>query len=53
MRLEAIAGDDWPGVDVSEPALAENWTVGPAWRFNVANLVRFSKVIPLRRYGFP
>ena len=22
-RLEAIAVDDWPGVDVSEPALAE------------------------------
>ena len=29
-RLEAIAADDWPGVDVSKPALAENWTEGPA-----------------------
>ena len=29
-HLEAIAVDDWPGVDVSEPAFAENWTVGPA-----------------------
>jgi integrase/recombinase XerD len=29
-RLEAIAVDDWPGVDVGEPAFAENWTVGPA-----------------------
>ncbi len=29
-RLEAIAVDDWPGVDVSEPALAEIWTEGPA-----------------------
>ena len=29
-RLEAIAVDDWPGVDIGKPALAENWTVGPA-----------------------
>jgi len=29
-RLEAIAVDDWPGVDIGEPALAENWTEGPA-----------------------
>jgi site-specific recombinase XerD len=28
-RLEAIAVDDWPGVDVSEPAVAENWTARP------------------------
>jgi integrase len=40
-RLEAIAVDDWPGVDVSEPAVAENWTGGPAWRFSVSNSVRF------------
>ena len=25
-RLEAIAVDDWPGVDVGKPALAEIWT---------------------------
>ncbi len=29
-RLEAIAVDDWPGVDIGEPALAEIWTEGPA-----------------------
>jgi hypothetical protein len=29
-HLEAIAMDDWPGVDIGEPALAENWTEGPA-----------------------
>jgi hypothetical protein len=29
-RLEVIAVDDWPGVDIGEPALAENWTEGPA-----------------------
>ena len=29
-RLEAITVDDWPDVDVSEPAFAQNWTVGPA-----------------------
>jgi hypothetical protein len=29
-RLEAIAVDDWPGVDIGEPALAENWTEGLA-----------------------
>ncbi len=29
-HLEAIAVDDWPDVDVSEPAFAQNWTVGPA-----------------------
>jgi len=29
-RLEAIAVDDWPGVDVGKPALAEIWTEGPA-----------------------
>jgi len=29
-RLETIAVDDWPWVDIGEPALAENWTVGPA-----------------------
>jgi len=23
-HLEAIAVDDWPGVDIGEPALAEN-----------------------------
>jgi hypothetical protein len=40
-RLEAIAVDDWPGVDSVEPAFSENWTGGPAWRFNVANSVRF------------
>jgi hypothetical protein len=52
-RLEAIAVDDWPGVDVSEPAFEENWTVGSAWRFSVANSVRFGEVSRLRRYGFP
>jgi hypothetical protein len=46
-RLEAITLDDWPDVDVGEPAFAQNWTEGPAWRFNVANLVRFSTT------GFP
>ena len=25
-RLEAIAVDDWPGVDIGKPALAEIWT---------------------------
>jgi hypothetical protein len=44
-RLEAIAVDDWPGVDASEPALAETWTVGPAQRFNVANMAQL-KVSP-------
>lgn len=29
-RLEAIAVDDWRGVDVGEPALAEIYTEGPA-----------------------
>jgi site-specific recombinase XerD len=29
-RLEAIPVDDWPGVDVSEPAFVENWAEGPA-----------------------
>ena len=29
-RLEAIAVDDWPGVNISAPVLAENRTVGPA-----------------------
>jgi hypothetical protein len=29
-RLEAIAVDDWPGVDISVPVLTENRTVGPA-----------------------
>ena len=29
-RLEAIAVDDWPGVDVGKPALAEIWTGRPA-----------------------
>jgi hypothetical protein len=28
--LEAIAVYDWPGGDIGEPALAENWKVGPA-----------------------
>jgi integrase len=28
-RLEAIAVNDWPGVDIGEPALAENWTARP------------------------
>jgi hypothetical protein len=45
--------DDWPGVEVSEPAFAKDWTEGPAYRFNVANLVRFSEVSSLRHYGFP
>ncbi len=29
-RLEAIAVDDWPGVDIGKPALAEIWTGEPA-----------------------
>ena len=29
-RLEGIAVDDWPGIDVSIPVFAENQTVGPA-----------------------
>jgi integrase/recombinase XerD len=29
-RLEAIAVDDWPGIDVSPPVLTENRTMGPA-----------------------
>jgi hypothetical protein len=29
-RLEAIAVDDWPGVDIGEPVLTENRTGGPA-----------------------
>jgi hypothetical protein len=29
-RLEAIAVDDWPGVNISAPVLAENGTEGPA-----------------------
>ena len=29
-RVEAIAVDDWPGIDVNEPAFAEIWTEGPA-----------------------
>jgi site-specific recombinase XerD len=29
-RLEAIAVDDWPGVDISVPVLAENRIEGPA-----------------------
>ena len=29
-RLEAIAVDDWPGVDIGKPALAETWTERPA-----------------------
>jgi hypothetical protein len=49
--LEAIAVDDWQGVDVSEPALAEIGTGGPAWRLNVANSVRFGKVSPPQCYG--
>jgi hypothetical protein len=40
-RLEAIAVYDWPGVGIGEPVLAETRAEGPAWRFNVANLVRF------------
>jgi hypothetical protein len=40
-RLEAIAVDDWPGVDIGVPMLTENRRVGPAYRFSVANSVRF------------
>jgi hypothetical protein len=29
-RLESIAVDDWPGVDIGEPVFAEEWTVRPA-----------------------
>jgi hypothetical protein len=29
-RLEAIAVDDWPGVDISVPVLAEDRIEGPA-----------------------
>jgi hypothetical protein len=44
--------DDWPGIDIGEPAFAEIWTEEPAWRLVVANSVRFGEVSPLRGTGF-
>jgi hypothetical protein len=46
-RLEAIAVDDWPGIDVSEPALAKFRQSGlPSGsmsriRYDLAKVVRF------------